>query len=391
MKRFSWLILCAAVLLPLGFWLSQHVTVVKERVDIGASPEVRSNPYLAMEYFLKEQKVTVQRLANLQSIQPMADNVHTLILLQDANHLNAQQHTALLAWVAKGGHLIVSAQHNTVNQQQDSLLSHFGIQKQLSTELENTQAQVSKADDHNVSTKNKPSPALTRLYLENELSPAYLSFDTRYHLFDTDNRAHAWANSHIATHLLQLSHGHGLVTVLSDFKLWRNQHISHYDHAWLLWYLTQDSQVLLYNPPAQQGLLALIWQHFALACVLLISLLLLAAWSAAPRFAPIQATEQRSRRRLNEHLQASALFNLRYNGQRSLLTALQQDIQQRAQQRYPGFMQLGVTKQWQILQQLSRQPISTISQCMRPAAHHKLSMQAFTLQVQRLQELRNAL
>lgn len=391
MKRSYWLILFAALLLPAGFWLSQQITVVKERVEIGASPEVRSNPYLAMEYFLQEHDVSVQRLASLRSMQPMTDNVQTLILLQDPEHLNDQYQRALLTWVADGGHLILSAQHHTLGQQQDSLLSHLGIQKQLSVENKQTQPPASLENDSKVSAKNKPSPALTRLYLENELSPAYLWFDSRYHLLDTDNRAHAWANNHVATHLLQLRHGHGLITVLNDFNLWRNSQISHYDHAWLLWYLSQDSQVLLYNPPAQQGLLALIWQHFALACGLLLSLLLLAVWYAAPRFAPIQATEHPARRRLSEHLHASALFNLRYNGQRSLLTALQRDIQQRAQQRYPGFAQLGVTQQWQILQHISRQPMTTISQCMRPAAQHKLSMQAFTLQVQRLQELRNAL
>lgn len=391
MRRSYWLIIMAVILLPMGFWLSQQITVVQERVEVGASPEVRSNPYLAMEYFLQEQHISVQRLTSLRSIQPTTNSVHTLILLKDADYLNNQQHPDLLAWVAQGGHLIVSAQHEAVNNQQGSLLSDLGIQKQLTAELEKNQALVSKPEERSAASTDKPSPALTRLYLANELSPAYLSFDSRYHLLDTDNRAHAWANSHTATHLLQLRHGHGLVTVLNDFNLWHNSQINRYDHAWLLWYLSQDSQVLLYNPPAQQGLLALIWQHFALACVLLTSLLLLAAWHAAPRFAPIQTTEPTPRRRLSEHLHASALFNLRYNGQRSLLTALQRDIQQRAQQRYPGFAQLGVTQQWQILQQLSRQPISTIAQCMRPAVHRKLSMQAFTAQVQRLQTLRNAL
>ena len=42
-------------------------------------------------------------------------------------------------------------------------------------------------------------PQLTKLYLENEKAPAYLDFDTDYHLYDSQNRAHAWANSDGAT------------------------------------------------------------------------------------------------------------------------------------------------------------------------------------------------
>ena len=128
-----------------------------------------------------------------------------------------------------------------------------------------------------------------------------------------------------------------------------------------------------------------------LACVLLLGLLLFGAWYAAPRFGPLRAPEYKPRRQLTEHLQASALFNLRHKGQRSLLTDLQKDIQQRAQQRHPGFAQLPVVQQWQVLQQLSCQPSATISQCMRPAPIKKLSAQAFTLHVQRLQQLRSAL
>lgn len=52
MKRSYWLLLAAVlVLFPLGYWLSQKITVVDERVELGASPAVRANPYLAMEYF----------------------------------------------------------------------------------------------------------------------------------------------------------------------------------------------------------------------------------------------------------------------------------------------------------------------------------------------------
>lgn len=394
MKRYSIVILAALLLAALGLWLSQNITLYDERIELGASPEARSNTYLAMEYFLQQQDIAVATLANLTLLPQLADEQQTLIVLsQDAQQINEQQEM-LLAWVAQGGHLVLSAEHEVVNNSNTSLLRSLGIKKQKSAELSrlDTQTQSAPAAQQTEIKKQKGQhPDLTRLYLENEQAPAYLALETEYHLQDSDNRAHAWANSQAATHLLQLAYGQGLITVLSDLKLWQHSQIGQYDHAWLLWYLSQDTEVTLFNPPPQQGLAKLVWHYYAIACVLLMTLLLLGAWHAAPRFAPIRHSAQNSRRRLTEHLQAGALFNLDHNGQRSLLIALQNDIKQRAQWRFPIFSRLAVVEQWQILQQLSRQPSSLISQSMRPPPNKKLSAQAFTLHVTRLQQLRNAL
>lgn len=391
MRRYGLLIITGLLLLGLGLWLSQKITRYEERVELGASPVARSNTYLAMEYFLAEQGIPVSWSPSLARLPAPRAGQDTLILLNSDAQLIDQQQSMLLHWVAQGGHLIVSAQHEPLHNTQHSLLSGLGIEKQNSADLDELEPSTQNVANSTQSTPSQAKADLTRLYLENEQSPAYLALDTQSHLHDNDNRAHAWANSHAATHLLQLSHGQGLITVLSDFKLWQHKQIGKYDHAWLLWYLSQDSQVTLFKPPAQQGLFKLLWHYYAIAFMTLLALLLLSAWSAAPRFAPIRTSVQHSRRQLTEHLQAGALFNLRYNGQRNLLLALQKDIKQRAQQRYPGFAQLAVAEQWRILQQLSRQPIALISQSMRPPVTKKLSAQAFTQQVARLQHLRNAL
>lgn len=384
MRRYALLIIAGLLLLGLGLWLSQKLTHYEERIELGASPEARSNTYLAMAYFLAEQGITVTWRPSLARLPAATVGQDTLVLLSSDAPLLDQQQAMLLHWVAQGGHLIISAQHEPLNNTERSLLSGLGIKKQSTADLDQPESTVQ-------NTSQKATSDLTRLYLENEQSPAYLALNTQTHLQDSDNRAHAWANSHAATHLLQLSHGQGLITVLNDFKLWQHTQIDKYDHAWLLWYLSQDTQVTLFKPPAQQGLLKLLWQYYAIACVVLLTLLLLGAWSAAPRFTPIRTCIQHSRRQLAEHLQAGALFNLRYNGQRSLLLTLQNDIKQRAQRRFPSFAQLAVTEQWRILQQLSRQPIALISHSMRPPTIKKLSAQAFTQHVARLQQLRNAL
>ncbi|MBF2974414.1 DUF4350 domain-containing protein, partial [Pseudomonas aeruginosa] len=67
------------------------------------------------------------------------------------------------------------------------------------------------------------------------------------------------------------------------------------------------------------------------------------------------------------------------------------DILRRARRRHPGFEQLGVAEQWQILGRMTRLPPSAISQAMRPYPAQRLSAADFTRQVAHLQSLRNAL
>jgi hypothetical protein len=90
-------------------------------------------------------------------------------------------------------------------------------------------------------------------------------------------------------------------------------------------------------------------------------------------------------------LRSSADFQLRHAGQRSLLQALQRDIQRRARRRHPGFERLAVAEQWQALGRLTRLPTRAISQAMRPQSEQRLSASEFTRQVAHLQTLRNLL
>ncbi|MDN9032357.1 DUF4350 domain-containing protein, partial [Enterobacter hormaechei] len=144
--------------------------------------------------------------------------------------------------------------------------------------------------------------ALTRLYLENERSPAYIGFDPDYHLYDPQNHAYAWANSGDATHLLQMQHGKGRVTVLTDAWIWQNRNIEQYDNAWLLWYLTQDNQVTLLYRAERDSLATLLARHFPEALAAALLLLLAGLWRAGLRQGPLQPVASRSRRQLEEHL-----------------------------------------------------------------------------------------
>ena len=413
MSRRALFILGCALLLGGGLlviYLLQQLQPYDKLVNHGPAPEARANPYLAAELFLRQQKLQVQRADGLDELKTLPSAGRTLLLLGSRNRMTPGQSKRVLEWTAQGGHLIFVAEEIWDEDKQrsgDLLLDQLGIQQLLSEDLDQQDDSESAEDAEDAEDAQqvvprqrlrKPArspehdyPQLTKLYLENEKAPAYLDFDTDFHLYDSQNRAHAWANSDGATHMLQLSHGDGLVTVLTDAWLWQNDEIGEYDHAWLLWYLTQDTAVTLLYRADRDDLLSLLLRNFPLALATLALLILFGLWHVGLRHGPLAEVVSRSRRQLEEHLRASAAFLLRHHGQAHLLQGLQRDIQRRARRRHPGFERLPVAEQWRVLGQLTRLPASAVAKAMRPAQPTQRSASEFTRQVAHLQTLRNAL
>ncbi|MGP0170718.1 DUF4350 domain-containing protein [Pseudomonas sp. NCHU5208] len=393
MSRRAGFLTAMAVLLALGLlaiYLLGRLQPYQETLEHGPAPEVAANPYLAAEHFLRQQGIAVQRADTLDVLSTLPSQGQTLMLLADRSEMTPRQAERVLQWTANGGHLLLIAERlwdADEGKSGDLLLDLLDIEQYMSDDLDDDEAEGEPA----VAQNEEAYPDLTKLYLQNEDAPAYITFDTAFHLYDAQNRAHAWANSAGATHLLQLYHGDGLITVMSDPWIWQNQAIGQYDNAWLLWYLSQDSAVTLLYRADHDDLFTLLLRHFPLALVALALLIAAALWHAGMRHGPLLAPASRARRQLAEHLRASADFLLRRSGQHSLLHNLQQDIKRRARRCYPGFEKLGVAEQWQVLGRLTRLPSKAISQAMRPLPKQRLSASDFTRQVAHLQTLRNAL
>ncbi|MFV9682389.1 DUF4350 domain-containing protein [Pseudomonas sp. NY15367] len=396
MSRRSGFILAMALLLAVGLIASYVLGKLEPYEDViehGPAPEVASSPYMAAEHFLRKQGIAARRAEGLDVLDGLPSEGQTLMLLADRGNMTPRQVERVLQWTANGGHLLFIAERlwdEEEGKSGDLLLDLLGIQQYMSDELDDEETGEAPAESEK-NEEHEAYPQLTKLYLENEQAPAYIAFDTDFHLYDAQNRAHAWANSEAATHLLQLYHGDGLITVLSDPWIWQNRNINEYDHAWLLWYLSQDSAVTLLYHADSDGLARLLLRHFPLALLVLALLIIASLWHVGMRHGPLQAPASRARRQLEEHLRGSADFLLRRSGQHSLLKGLQQDINRRARRRYPGFEKLAVADQWQVLGRLTRLPAKDISQAMRPLPPQRLSASDFTRQVAHLQTLRNAL
>lgn len=383
-------VLAAVAILLLGLliiWLTSNLQSYEEVVEHGPAPHARSNTYLAAELFLRDLGLQVSQHEGIAGLDTLPTGGQTLLLLGDRRNLTPRQTDRLLDWASAGGHLVVVAEKlwdEESKKSGDLLLDRLNLQQYATEDMDDSDQlpQSSSAERH---------PQLTKLYLENESAPAYLAFDTDFHLYDADNRAHAWANSAGATHMLQLQYGEGLITAVTDSWIWQNRNISDYDHAWLLWYLTQDSEVTLVHRSEHDSLLTQLRRYFPEALVALGLLVLLGLWHFGQRFGPVQPPVSPARRQLQEHLHGTAAFLLRHGGQDALLQHLQQDVLHRANHRHPGFEHLPASAQLPQLAKLSQLSIANVERAMRPLSQQRLSATEFTRQVAHLQTLRNAL
>ncbi|BBP66764.1 hypothetical protein PHLH5_43050 [Pseudomonas sp. Cab53] len=385
-RRAAWLTLAlvAALLATLVSYLSAKAVPYQETVDHGPSPEAQANPYLAAEQFLRQQGINVAHANNLDGLPALEPRQNSLLLLGERTNMTPRQVEQLLNWTRAGGRLLFVAEalwDDSTGSSGDLLLDRVRLRQSLSKDLKQAPPELIK-DRY---------PELTKLYLEDEEAPAYVGFDTDFHLEDPHNLAQAWANSAQSTHMMQLNHGLGSITVITDAELWKNGQIEQYDNAWLLWYLTADTDVTLLFNTDHDSLLTLLLRYFPQALVALLALVALWLWRSAVRLGPIQPPASKARRQLEEHLQASAGFHMRHNGRQYLLQALQQDVLRRARHLHPGFEQLAVADQWQVLARLTRQPTRAISQALSPRPKQRLSNAEFCRQVAHLQTLRNAL
>jgi hypothetical protein len=374
----------AVLLGALSVYLYVKATPYQADIDHGPSPEAQANPYLAAEYFLRKQGLAVNHANSLDILPTLEPHQHSLLLLGERDNMTPRQVDQLLNWTRAGGRLLFVAQSlwdEKTGQSNDLLLDRVQLHQSLSKDL--------KDPPHTID--DDPYPKLTKLYLEDENAPAYAGFDTAFHLEDPKNLAQAWANSGKATHMMQLNHGLGSIIVVTDADLWKTPAIDQYDNAWLLWYLTADTNVTLLFNTDHDSLPTLLLRYFPQALVALFALIGLALWHVGVRQGPLLEPAPRARRQLQEHLRASADFMLRRNGQQHLLHALQHDILRRVRRRHPGFEQLGVAEQWLVLARLTGQPTRAISQAMSPRPKQRLSSAEFSRQVAHLQTLRNAL
>ncbi|MEE9253600.1 MAG: DUF4350 domain-containing protein, partial [Pseudomonadales bacterium] len=248
----------------------------------------------------------------------------------------------LIAWVERGGHLIMrgampwNAQRATSG---DPLLDFLQVQVHEqpqfsdelapSTETQRVRRELMETAQMNIDANALCGPVedVVQLRFIEEDDTVVALFSSDRSLVDAGNGAFAAASNQYGTQLLQFEIGDGLITVMTTLRLWRNRVIDCHDHAHMLRLLVATSEKLwwLYDTELP-ALPILVWRNAALVVLGMLALIALIAWRAAFRIGVPLAREADARRQLMEHIDGVARFYWQYGSSDKLLDELREEV-----------------------------------------------------------------
>jgi hypothetical protein len=405
------LVLALSCLLALAFMFIDREAI---RVDRGAGPEARRNPFRAAELFLARNELTARGITAWQELEHL-DSLSTLLIARSDQILTDAQADRLVAWIEDGGHLIVGAAFRD-DETADVLLDRYDVttwrddvseddkDKKMSERLREWNDKAARGELPGQTPPPAPIPEadITQLSVNGVERKVRVHFAPHVYLyhasFDEEEnkpeapaapRPTAWAGSEAGTQIIQFEIGDGRLSILSDTQLWQNGDIDKLDHAWLLWWFSDGHATTgIFYGREMPSLPALLWRYAREALVALALFLVAWLWFRAARFGRIDPLPATERRALAEHLRACAEFQWRNGHGAHLLRALREAVMRQATRRHPGFARLSRAAQRSELARLtgeSRADIAQILDSACPTDEH-----AFRTLVHALQRIRNS-
>ncbi|MES9969767.1 MAG: DUF4350 domain-containing protein [Candidatus Thiodiazotropha sp.] len=291
-------------------WFLTNFEYLTEQVRGSMGKEARRNPLLAAEHYLGRLGLAVESHSGRQLLVEPPPRPGLLLVRDLGPPLPESRVVSLLAWVERGGNLVVTPGNIMEEGSKHPLLDHFAVAIE-SDEFNETEL---------VGSVQLPWNEMT----------VQVDFDAD-RWFSVDSEARYFASPDDGyPHLLRFPWGAGYVTFLSDNDFLTNDQIGEKDHALLLAYLAgdEDDAWLLYDSQ-MPSLVTLLWRY---APYLMISLALFGIvvirqlqYTTGPRLSPRMTMH----RDLLEHLQASAGFAWRHNPSVGLLEASRREVEKR--------------------------------------------------------------
>lgn len=411
----------------LAYYFLTRYEYIKHENNIGFSAKALANPFLAAENYLNARGVNAKTSALLSSTDNLGATEVLFVSRSDLIRSEARI-KRILAWVRSGGRLILGASYNT-QWHYDGFLEalevtvynpewqnyrrfYFAADRPIhhktqeaklwyhnwgwpTTELkpnssgEQQAMYNSKHENHAVtlySTAGNYTSAL-QTHLPNYRALWHQSiYNSSKNVF----LPRQWVDVNDDPHIIYLTVGKGDVFVISSAKIWNNDNILYFDHAFLLQLLIEDKDnaTFLYDGKAES-----FWQqmfeYFPEACILLALAICLLAWGKAVRVGPaIEQTENRHRD-LSKHINASAALVWRVQP-KALLQALRERLSRHLQRRHPYLHSMTAHESLQWLNERSSLAIDQLEQALYHD-YQNLSAADFTQAAKTLALLRKSL
>jgi hypothetical protein len=372
------------ITLIVGIYIVASVEFYEETREVGASKEVRQQPYLASKFLLEKFAVTTtieddyRRLfSNSQdALTPQLDDA---IVLVDANaaiseHLSDE----LLTWVKKGGFLItaVNAYPFQESFRANSFLEKLGVTVNWLVKDEKTLNDYKQQD----STLYDPNDHKVEIGLESSY---------RILLPDDTEVYYAVENEEGPT-LIQIELGEGMITLMTETFVWNNEQITQHDNAVLLVsFLENMTHVYIISPKEQDHWFLLLYRYSAEFVWLLALLVIMSLWHFSSRFGPIRNLIDVTQSHFSQHIKVAGDHYWDNGKQHLMLAELRSLILLKLGQRWPAIRGADQQKMILLLQELSGWPPETIKKLMFEDT--TLNQSQFTQWMKGLQQLRKML
>ncbi|HKW36869.1 MAG TPA: DUF4350 domain-containing protein [Burkholderiales bacterium] len=304
--------LAAAVIAVAWFLTNFERVPVTERTPM--SGEARLRPFLAAERFAARMGMRSTEKRSIPELDalPVAG---VLLLPAQRQALDSRRIDRLIAWVERGGHLIVEAEFLGVA---DPLLDKVGVRRSQGAQ------------------GFKPIPVAIP-GSERKLSVLLAG---AVGLQPPVAKPRLIAGPRAAASLVSFARGKGMITATGSLAFARNQRIGDHDHAEFLWVLlglTGAGEFDVFFRPERLSLWSFLVGHADAALLSAAALLALWLWRIAPRFGPVAPDPPPGRRRLLDHLRASGRYFWARGLRELLVSAARDSALRRVARAHPDF------------------------------------------------------
>jgi hypothetical protein len=149
---------------------------------------------------------------------------------------------------------------------------------------------------------------------------------------------------------MQFEVGSGLLTIISDPRIWTSYQIDLYDHAYLLWLLSsQDGNFAILRSVVRDSIWVLLQRNAGELLLAAGLLVLIWIWRMGYRFGRLLPRDLSRTRALGEHFSSVSHYLWHHRHADYLIAPLRQQVQRRASLMLAGFADADPQKQYQLL------------------------------------------
>lgn len=385
----SWVIIIIATLLTgYLYWFYTHFEIVITEEDIGAIKEARVNPFYAAEKFLeksgkkasshksyalvdtynissvassdldtktkenesllnlhetkKEGKNDTENINEIEVSENKLEAYDTLIIESNRVGLSESKRVIIKEWLSAGGHLVVLATElydDELSSSRDVLLDELGLRLY---------------NNPDVTWEEDESDELTKVSFEDTKAITEIHFNNHYYIQDSNDEATLIGGNESTDFFAQYKVDEGMITVITDMNIWKNDLIAKHDHAMFLYQLVggADQVWFLYNT-VQPSLISIMIELIPLVVISFLIIIIFILFSASWRKGTPKDDDERIQREFMLHIEAAGEFSYRNDDGFLLLKGLMDALELKLRKSIHQYKKLSIVNKILKLSQLT--------------------------------------